>query len=68
MLRLARRLQSLHLPLPPPGRLVGVLRPVVQPFVLPVLDRGHHLALGGLRIARCIGAGTSLLQARIIGC
>src|SRR4051794_24105579 len=26
---------------------MGVLRPVIQAFVPPVLDRGHHLSLGG---------------------
>ena len=43
-LRLAGRLEPLHLPLSPSRRLVRVLRPVVQPLVLPVLDRGHHLS------------------------
>jgi hypothetical protein len=45
-LRLAGRLEPLHLTLSPSRRLVRVLRPVVQPLVLSVLDRGHHLAPG----------------------
>ena len=42
---LPSRLEALHLPLSPSRGLVRVLRPVVKPFVLPVLDRGHHRAL-----------------------
>jgi len=43
---LTRRLEPLHLPLSPSRGLVRGLRPVVQPLVPPVLDRGYHLALG----------------------
>ena len=42
---LAKRLEPRHLPLPPSRRLVRGLRPLVQPLVLSVLDRGHHSAL-----------------------
>ena len=45
-LRLASRLEGLRLPLSSPGRAVRVLRPVVEPLVLPVLDGRHRLALG----------------------
>ena len=45
-LRLAGRLEALHLPLSSSPRLVRVLGPVVQSLVPPVLDGGHHLALG----------------------
>ena len=43
---LARRLEPLHLPLAPARGLVRVLRPVVQPLVLPVLNGRHDRALG----------------------
>ena len=43
---LARRLAPLYLPFSVPRGLVRVLRPVIQTLVLPVLDGGHHLALG----------------------
>jgi hypothetical protein len=39
-LRLARGLEPLHLPLSSSRRLMRVLRPVVQPLVLAVLDEG----------------------------
>jgi len=42
---LPSRFEALHLPLSPPGRLVRVLRRLVQALVLPVLSRGHHCAL-----------------------
>jgi hypothetical protein len=35
-----------HDPLSSAGRLVGVLRPIVEAFVLAVLDAGHDLTLG----------------------
>src|SRR3954468_21382301 len=44
-LGLAGRLEALHLPLPSSGRLMRILRPVVQSFVPPMLDRGHHVCL-----------------------
>ena len=43
---LARRLEPLHLPFSSSRRLMRVLRPVIEPLVLPVLDRRHHRALG----------------------
>src|SRR3954471_6296654 len=46
-LGLARRLEPLHLPLASSGRLVRILGSVIQALVPPVLDRGHHLSLGG---------------------
>jgi len=52
---LAWRLEPLHLPLSPSRRLVRVLRPVVQPLVLSVLDRGHHLALGRSAARQLVG-------------
>src|SRR3954454_15529213 len=44
-LGLARRLEPLHLPLSPSGRLMRILRPVVEALVPPMLDRGHHVCL-----------------------
>ena len=44
-LSLAGRLEALHLSLASSGRLVRILRPVVQSFVPPMLDRGHHVCL-----------------------
>src|SRR3954447_8582731 len=35
------------MPLSPSGRLVRILCSVIQALVPPVLDRGHHLSLGG---------------------
>ena len=46
-LDLARRLEALHDPLSSPGWLMGVFSPIVEPFVLSVLDAGHDLPLGG---------------------
>jgi len=46
-LRLARGFVSAHLPLPLPGGLMRNLRPIVQSFVLPVLDTRHNVCLGG---------------------
>jgi hypothetical protein len=45
-LRVARRVEPLHAPLPLAGRLVGVFRPVVQLPGLPMLNAGQHLAPG----------------------
>src|SRR3954453_15192903 len=39
------RLEPLHLSLSPSGRLVRILCPVVQPFMLPMLDARHDLPL-----------------------
>ena len=43
---LLRRLEPLDDPFSSAGRLVGILRPVVEAFVLPVLDAGHDLTPG----------------------
>jgi hypothetical protein len=53
-LHLPRRLEPLHDPLSSPGRLVGILRPIVEAFVLPMLDTGHDLALGGSAAAQLV--------------
>ena len=45
-LHLPRRLEAFHDPLSSSGRLVGIFRPVVEAFVLAVLDAGHDLPLG----------------------
>ena len=42
-LRLPRGQEPFPLPLPPSGRLLGVLRPVVQTLVSAVFDAGHDL-------------------------
>src|SRR3954470_9669676 len=44
-LGLARRREPLHPPLASSGRLVRILRPVVQTFMSAMLDRGHHVCL-----------------------
>ncbi len=54
-LHLSRRLEPFHDPLSSPGRLVGILRPVVEAFVLPVLHAGHDLALGRGVAAQLVG-------------
>src|SRR5829696_9083268 len=45
-LRLAGRLEPLHLPFSSSRRLVRVLRPVVEALVPAALDPGHQLTLG----------------------
>ena len=50
-LRLPRRLD----PLSSSGRVVGILRPVVEAFVLPVLDVGQDLTLGRSIAAELVG-------------
>src|SRR3984893_16027658 len=45
-LNLPRRLEPLHDPLSPSGRLMGVFGPVIEALVLPMLDPGHDLPLG----------------------
>ncbi len=54
-LHLPRRLEPLHDPLSSPGWLVRILRPVVEAFVLPVLDAGHDLTLGRSVAAELVG-------------
>ncbi len=51
LLGVPRRFEALQRPFSFPDRLVGVLRPVVQALVPPVLRPGQHLAKGG-RVAR----------------
>ena len=43
---MARRFEALHLPFSPSCRLMRVFRPVVQTFVLPVLDPRYQLPFG----------------------
>ena len=45
-LRLTGRFELLHLPLSAAGRLVRILRAVVQSLVLAMLDAGHDLSFG----------------------
>src|SRR5437762_1894304 len=45
-LSLPRRLEPLHDPLSSSGRLMGVFGPVIEAFVLTMLDPGHDLPLG----------------------
>jgi len=63
---LAGPLEPLHLPFSSSRGLVRVLRPVVEAFVLPVLDRGHHLALGR-PITRQLVAGVVAIQLEPLG-
>src|SRR5271166_815649 len=46
LLHLPRRLEALHDPLSSASWLVGILRPVIEAFVLAVLDARHDLSLG----------------------
>src|SRR3954447_17741984 len=54
-LHLPRRLESLHDPLSSSARLMGILRPVIEAFVLAVLDARHDLTLGGTVAAQLVG-------------
>ena len=45
-----------------PGRLVRVLRPVVQVLRLPVLDRRHHLPMRHCVTAELVGGHCQLEQ------
>src|SRR5271166_5001227 len=54
-LHLPRRLETLHDPLSSSCRLVGVFRPVVEAFVLAMLDAGHDLPLGRGIAAQLVG-------------
>ena len=49
------RLEALHDPLSSPDRLMGILRPIVLPFVRTVLDAGHDLPLRPLIGSKLIG-------------
>jgi len=60
-LRLASWLEPLHLPFPLSRELVRVLRPVVETFMLSVLDRGYHLALR-CDVTRQLVAGVVAIQ------
>jgi hypothetical protein len=54
-LHLPRRLEPLHDSLSSSRRLVRILRPIVEAFMLAVLDAGHDLALGGTVAAQLVG-------------
>ena len=54
-LRLAGRLEALHLPLSSPRRLVRVLRPVVEALVPAVLDTRHQVLLRRAVAAELVG-------------
>src|ERR1700752_2314463 len=54
-LHLPRRLEPLHDPLASPGRLMRILCPVVEALVLPVLNAGYNLPLGGAIAAQLVG-------------
>ena len=45
-LHLPRRLEPFHDPLSSSGRLMGILRPVIEALMLAMLDAGHDLPLG----------------------
>lgn len=49
------RLEPLDDPFSSSGRLVGILRPVVEAVVLPVLDPGHDLTPGRSVAAELVG-------------
>jgi hypothetical protein len=54
-LHLPGRLEALHLAFSSSSGLVGVLRPVVQAFMLPVLNAGHDLPLCGPVAGQLVG-------------
>jgi hypothetical protein len=54
-LHLPGRLEPLHDPLSSSRRLMGILRPVVEAFVLSVRDAGHDLSRGRGAVAQLIG-------------
>src|ERR1700752_22678 len=54
-LHLPRRLEPLHDTLAAAGRLMRILGPVVEALVLPVLNAGHNLPLGGAIAAQLVG-------------
>ena len=54
-LNLPRRREPLHDPLASSGRLMRILCPVVEARVLPVLNAGHNLPLGGAIAAQLVG-------------
>jgi hypothetical protein len=51
-LHLPRRLEPLHDSLPSSRPLVEVLHAIIEAFMLPVLDAGHDLTLGGCGACR----------------
>jgi hypothetical protein len=55
LLHLPRRFEPLHDPLSSSRRLVGILRSVVEAFVLAVPDPRHDLALGGRITFQLVG-------------
>src|SRR3954470_5286146 len=54
-LHLPRRLEAFHDPLSSARRLMGILRPVVEAFMLPMLDTRHDRPLGGSVAAQLVG-------------
>lgn len=44
-LEMSARLEALHDPFSPPGRLMGILRPVIQAFVGSMFNAWHDVAL-----------------------
>jgi hypothetical protein len=54
-LHLPWRLEAFHNPLSSSRRLVRVLCPIVEAFMLAVLDAGHDLPLGGSVAAQFVG-------------
>jgi hypothetical protein len=51
----SRGFEALHDPLASSGRLVRILRPIVEAFVLAMFDTGHDLALCGAIRAEFVG-------------
>src|ERR1019366_10544631 len=54
-LSVSRGFEALHDPLASSGRLVRILRPIVEAFVLAMFDTGHDLALCGAIRAEFVG-------------
>jgi hypothetical protein len=54
-LHMPRRLEALHDPLSSSGWLMGILRPVVEALVLPMLDARHDLTFGSGVAAQLVG-------------
>jgi hypothetical protein len=54
-LHLPRRLEALHDLLSSSGWLMGILRPVVEALVLPMLDARHDLTFGSGVAAQLVG-------------
>src|SRR5438105_15025647 len=65
-LNLPRRLEPLHDPLSSSGRLMGVFGPVIETFVLPMLDRGHDLPLASGVALQLVGDSTRGARPRFL--